>query len=107
MKNFPAWIEGAIFGILFVPLMFILKIICPVDTGCFADPFLILIFSPLLLVETLFGRSQIPYEGELIVILIFWSIVSALAAHLYSNIARSYKQQFNKYYDEENEELEV
>jgi hypothetical protein len=91
MKKLPPWADGAIFGILFVPLVFFLKITCPIDFGCFVDPFLVPIFSPLFLLQSLFGvgATELSPKTELFFIACFWSLAAALLAHLFMKIFKS------------------
>lgn len=89
MRKFPPFVDGAIFGILFVPLSFFLKITCPIDFGCFIDPFLVPIFSPLILIESLFGSVNLAPKTELFFIACFWSLVCGLLAHLVMKIFKS------------------
>lgn len=81
MKGIPAWIDGALFGLLIGPLMFALKIFCPSGAECFADPFLIIVFSPLFLLNNFFPGLDSGMWFEIVFISVFWAIVIALGAH--------------------------
>jgi len=88
MIKLPPWADGAIFGVLFVPLTFFLKITCPIDFGCFVDPFFVPIFSPLFLLQSLLGEGAVNLAPrvELFFIACFWSLIFGLLAHLGSKI---------------------
>jgi len=82
----PLWADGMVFGALLVPVNLFLKIICPVRVGCFADPFLVALFSPLIILDLLFGDANITSSWEIMFLVAFWGGVWAALAHLYSNI---------------------
>jgi hypothetical protein len=88
MRKIPYWVDGALFGTLFVPLIFLLKITCPIDIGCFADPFFIPVFSPLFLLENFFTNSSslASPKFEIFFIVLFWGVVGSLLAHLWGKI---------------------
>jgi len=88
MRNLPHWADGALFGILFIPLAFFLKVTCPITVGCFIDPFFVIIFSPLFLFEALSsgGIWALAPKTELFFIACFWSLVCGLLAHLAGKI---------------------
>jgi hypothetical protein len=108
MRKIPPWLEGALFGILLIPLIFFLKVTCPLDVGCFADPFLIPLFSPLLIAEGIVGKGVLSFVQEIVFITIFWSCVSSAIRHLFANISRAYKKSsfYESDEDEETEEKE-
>ena len=91
MRKIPYWIDGALFGTLFVPLIFLLKITCPLNIGCFADPFFLPVFSPLFILEKIFTNSEgiVSAKFEIIFIIIFWGVSSSLLAHLWGKIKSS------------------
>jgi len=79
-------LQGALFASLLSILIFFLKIICPLDTGCFVDPFLLVLFSPLPLLSNLFLISHISISYEPFVILLFWTVVGFISGLLASQI---------------------
>jgi hypothetical protein len=85
MSKVPHWAQGAIFAVTLVILIFILKITCPLDIGCFADPFLIPLFSPLLIFEKLFGGlgSYEPFS-----IIIFWTVIGGIFGLLFGKLKK-------------------
>lgn len=83
MRETPYWVKGIIFAISLTVLIFILKVLCPLNVGCFSDPFLIPLFSPLLIIENLFGSLG---GFEPFFILFFWAVVGGLIGHFYSKI---------------------
>jgi len=88
MKRLPYWADGGLFGIFLVPVVFILKIICPLKTGCLVDPFLVPIFSPLFLIEGIVGSGRVSSAGEIFFIMFFWGLVWALIAHLAGSLIK-------------------
>lgn len=87
MKHLPRWADGALFGALLVPVVFFLKIICPLQTGCFADPFLVPIFSPLIIVEAFSSGQTTSFQEEIFFITIFWGLVFSLLANLWEKFS--------------------
>jgi hypothetical protein len=77
----PYWYQGMIFAPVLVGLLFILKITCPAPTGvgCFADPFLVPVFSPLVGLYKIFGNIPAIAQHEPLIILLYWSIVGTFA----------------------------
>jgi hypothetical protein len=75
MKSIPYWVQGGMFAVALVLLIFILKITCPLNIGCFADPFLIPLFSPLLIIGGKLG-SLSAYEPFFVIT--FWAMIGAL-----------------------------
>ncbi len=71
-------INGAIHGAIFVfalsILVFFLKVICPIDSGCLVDPFLLILFYPLSFLNTLGIVNLIPMSYEPFLILFFWTL---------------------------------
>lgn len=92
MKRLPQWADGALFGVFLIPVVFFLKMICPLQTGCFADPFLVPIFSPLIIVEALAGGQAISFQVEILFITIFWGLVFSLLANLWGKFSNRNKQ---------------
>jgi len=84
----PYWADGGIFGLLLAPLVFFLKLFCPLNSGCFADPFLVAIFSPLFILEGV-ADGRLSARFEITFIVLFWAIAWALLAHLYGKITNS------------------
>lgn len=64
--------HGALFTSLLSILVFFLKVICPLNVGCLADPFLIVLFYPLTIFEKLGITNLVPYAYEPLFILLFW-----------------------------------
>ena len=84
MRNMPAFVDGAVFGFLLVPLLLLLKMICPLSAGCFVDPFFIPLFSPIFVFEslaTMFGRD-VTLKGEIVFLILFWTVLWAVLAHM-------------------------
>jgi hypothetical protein len=75
-------IKGALFLAALVVLIFFLKIICPLDTGCLADPFLVVLLSPLWLFANLHFYSIIDASTEPFAILGFWTVVGFIVGLL-------------------------
>lgn len=92
MKRLPYWADGALFGVFLVPVIFFLKMICPLQVGCFADPFLVPIFSPLILIEAFSGEQTISFQTEILFITIFWGAIFSLLANLWSKFSNENKQ---------------
>jgi len=82
------WLKGAIFSAIFLLLIFFLKIVCPLNVGCFVDPFLVPIFSPLLLVEFVTGTKAYQTLGsyEPAFVLAFWVVIGAILGELFKKI---------------------
>jgi hypothetical protein len=95
MKRLPYWADGALFGVFLVPVVFFLKMICPLQTGCFADPFLVPIFSPLIIVEAFARERVISFQGEIFFITIFWGVVFSLLANLWSKFSKDTEKSSN------------
>ena len=76
----PYWYKGMIFAPVVIGLLFVLKITCPAPTGvgCFADPFLTPVFSPLVGLYKIFGNIPLIFLHEPLVILLYWALVGAL-----------------------------
>jgi hypothetical protein len=89
MRKIPTWGEGGLFGLLIVPLVFLLKLFCPLSTGCFADPFLIPLFSPLFISENIFHIKSLSFWQEIIYITFFWTAVFSLLSYLFQNVIPS------------------
>lgn len=91
------WARGFLFTGGLLILIFFLKIICPINVGCFADPFLVPIFSPLLLVELFTEESSREVLGSLepLFIFIFWLLVGSLFGFLYGQIFSSKKDEID------------
>ncbi len=87
MRYLPRWVDGGLFGFFFVPLILLLKIACPLSVGCFSDPFLIPLFSPLFLLEHSIGLEKVEARDEIFFIMFFWGLVVALCAHLFDKIS--------------------
>jgi len=83
MSKIPSWAEGSIFAALLVILIFFLKVLCPVDIGCFADPFLIPLFSPLFILK-IFSISLGSFEPFFI--LFFWTVCGGLGGYFAGNL---------------------
>ena len=77
-------LKGAGFSVALAVLIFFLKIICPVDTGCLADPFLVVLFSPLYLFNALGIESLILSAHEPFLILGFWALLGFIVGYLVS-----------------------
>lgn len=87
------WIKGTIFTSSLAVLIFFLKIICPLQTGCFADPFLIPMFSPLVILR-FFKISAGAFEPFFI--LIFWAAAGGLAGFFIGNLFNLNKEKTEK-----------
>jgi hypothetical protein len=72
--------RGAGFTAALAILIFFLKIICPLQTGCLADPFILVLFSPLVLFETL--HLSLSSSSEPYAILAFWTLVGFIVGFL-------------------------
>lgn len=72
MKRVPYWAQGFLFACALIFLIFFLKVICPIDVGCLADPFLVPLFSPLKLLA-LFGIPELG-QWEPLFIVTFWAV---------------------------------
>lgn len=92
MKHLPRWADGALFGAFLVPVVFFLKIICPLQTGCFADPFLVPIFSPLIIVEAFSSSQTASFQEEIFFITVFWGLTFSLLANLWGKFSNRNKQ---------------
>lgn len=88
MKRLPYWAQGGIFGFFLIPLIFFLKITCPLYSGCLVDPFLVPLFSPLFLLEAFLGPDYASIKGEVMFITLFWALVASLVAHLFGNLMK-------------------
>lgn len=75
------WADGFLFGAGIVPVVFGLKVLCGDGPACFADPFLVIAFSPLALPREL-GFAFPGNTEEIAYLIVFWAIVSSVAAHL-------------------------
>ncbi len=95
MKRLPLWAEGVLFGILFAPLIFFLKIICPTELGCFADPFFIPIFSPIFLIQYIFefNITTASVKTEILFIILFWGIVGGILGKIYDVVVSQHKEE--------------
>lgn len=84
MKHIPYCVQGALFGPVFIGLLFVLKGLCPVstDAGCFADYLAVPIFLPLVSIYRVFGTSQ-ALVHELWLVLLYWSFVGLLAGFIF------------------------
>jgi hypothetical protein len=82
MKRVPLWAQGALFAVAFALLIFFLKITCPIELGCFADPFLLPLLSPLIFVHYLGPLGSF----EPFFILLFWCLVGMLIGFLFDKI---------------------
>ncbi|OHA88310.1 MAG: hypothetical protein A2653_01040 [Candidatus Zambryskibacteria bacterium RIFCSPHIGHO2_01_FULL_43_25] len=85
MKRLPYWLQAAIFALVFVPLIFFLKVLCPISAGCLADPFLIVIFSPLFLFS-FFPVVENSAVAEPLFIVLFWTLIAIILGYLYGKI---------------------
>lgn len=75
-------LKGAGFAAALVILVFFLKIICPLDTGCLADPFVLVIFSPLSLFGAVGLSPYVSTTNEPFIILAFWTMVGLIVGYL-------------------------
>jgi hypothetical protein len=98
-KSLPPWLDGGMFGALMVPLIFFLKVMCPLNTGCFADPFVVVMFSPLVVLESFVTGPISSAQVGILFITIFWGVIGALSAHLLSAILNRQNKKFS--FDEE------
>ncbi len=91
MHKIPPFVDGAIFGLLFLPMAFFLKLICPLSEGCFVDPFFVLLFSPLFMLQSIFDKVgfALSTREEIVFISVFWSVAWAFLAHLGSKVLRT------------------
>jgi membrane associated rhomboid family serine protease len=80
---FISGIKGAIFVAIFVVLVFFLKIICPIYSGCLVDPFLVVLFSPLWLFYSL-HLTFVSTSTEPYAILGFWALIGFIIGALLS-----------------------
>ena len=92
----PFWADGAVFGALLVPVALSLKMICPVRVGCFADPFLVVLFAPLVILEWFFGRGAVSVMWGILFLIIFWGGIWTVLAYLYGNIVAYEKRLQNR-----------
>lgn len=83
MKPFVGAVQGGLFAGALSILIFFLKVICPINVGCLADPFLVVLFAPLKLVPLL-GLGAVSYQSEPAVILLFWIIVGSILGYTLS-----------------------
>lgn len=76
----PYFIQGVLFGPVFIGLALILKVICPVSSGagCFADYLAVPIFLPLIFIYKLAGDGLV-MSHELWFVVLYWSIIGLLA----------------------------
>lgn len=80
----PYSIQGALFGLAFIGLSLVLKVMCPVSpgAGCLTDHLAIPIFLPLLFVyNTIGGGIAVAYE--LWFMLLYWSLVGFLVGLIF------------------------
>ncbi len=77
-------LKGGMFGAALAVLIFFLKIICPLTTGCLVDPFLVILFSPLYLFEWIGLSSFVTTVNEPFLILGFWACIGFLVGYLVS-----------------------
>ena len=82
----------------FIVIIFVLKVTCPVQLGCFADPFLVPILSPLVILKTI---SVDLGALEPLYVLIFWSLIGAIFGYFYSSIFSGRFDSTNKVTKEE------
>ncbi len=75
-------IKGGSFTAALVVLIFFLKIICPLETGCLVDPFLVVMFSPLYIMKITGVVSLVSAEREPFVILAFWILIGFFVGYL-------------------------
>jgi len=73
-------IQGALFALALIGLVFIIKIGCPVGAGqgCFSDYFTVPMFMPLGFIYKFFGEVPVVYANESIFILLYWALVGLL-----------------------------
>jgi O-antigen ligase len=73
----PLWFRLPFFADALLVLSFGLKLICPIDNGCFTDPMVQFFFWPLLFAEQ---RNWFSFstKQEIIFLLIFWFITASL-----------------------------
>jgi hypothetical protein len=79
----PYAVRGGLFMCGLILIIFVLKVTCPVSIGCFADPFLVPILSPLLMLKV-FGFSLGNFEP--LYIILFWTIIGILFGYFYSTL---------------------
>lgn len=84
----PSWLKGGIFFAVLLLLVFFLKILCPLDVGCFVDPFFVPIFSPLILVDFITGSSANEVFGsfEPVFVFVFWIFVGVVLGQVFGKI---------------------
>lgn len=75
----PYFLQGVLFGPIFIGLTLILKIICPVPAGdgCFADHLAIPIFLPLIFIYKVIDPGTV-LAHELFFLTVYWSLVGLL-----------------------------
>lgn len=75
----PYFLQGVLFGPVFIGLTLVLKIICPVPAGagCFADHLAIPIFLPLIFIYKILEQGTI-LAHELLFLFVYWSLVGLL-----------------------------
>lgn len=89
MKHVPYWAQGIFFAFALIILIFFLKIICPIDVGCLADPFLVPLFSPLRITAFL-GITDLG-KWEPLFIFSFWSVVGFCVGLVCENVKKNKK----------------
>ncbi len=85
-------LKGAGFFTALAVLIFFLKIICPLETGCLADPFLILLFLPFQLLALTGVLDFLPSSYEPFFLLGLWAFIGAIIGFLVSYIPTEKKE---------------
>ena len=86
-------LKGMIFTVALVILIFFLKVICPLDTGCLVDPFLYIVFSPLTLFQAVGLKEIINPAQEPFIILLFWAVFGSVVGALLTPFFMTKKQE--------------
>lgn len=82
--HIPYFVQGALFGPIFIGLTLILKIACPVPAGagCFADYLAVPIFFPLIFIYKIVGEGLVMYH-ELWFVVLYWSVTGFLVGLIF------------------------
>jgi hypothetical protein len=88
MVKLPGWARGVFVSLAFLSVIFFLKIICPIDTGCFADPFVVIFFLPILFFEKVFGLPLVSLLGfyEPFLVILFWLCVGGVFGYWWGRV---------------------
>jgi hypothetical protein len=77
-------LKGAGFFTALAILIFFLKIICPLNSGCLADPFLVVLFLPFQFIAMTGILAFLPSQYEPFFILGIWALIGAIGGMVFS-----------------------